>query len=201
MNDDIKRSEAEPTFDPGGAIASLGSPTMPDKVKNRPGPKPGTPRSPNYGTKSDKKEKKPKGDATGKTRAELQAENEALQARLTMATLSGQELQDAKDCVQGLVTVLNMGAEFANLREFTFTPTEQNHLADLWAKPLSPYLGKLGKMQPWVAAVAGTAFLVWPKWVAYIDRLELDKKTAISAHPPGEASPVVEVSRVDGAPV
>ncbi len=198
---DDERSEAEPTFDPGGAIASLGTPTMPVKEKKKTGPKPGTPRSENYGNGTSKK----KGDATGKTRAELEAENAALTARLKLASMSSEDLQAAKDCVQGLVTVLNMGAEFANLREFTFKPSEQNHLTDLWAKPLSPYLGKLGKMQPWVAAVAGTAFLVWPKWVAYIDRLELEKKTAVAVSPanamPQNAEPVVEVSRVDGGPV
>ena len=114
-------------------------------------------------------------DNDPRTRAEMLAELASQRARLDMAALSGADLQAAKECISGIVTVLNMAAEFNMARELTFTPDEQGRLAELWAPPMAPYLSKLGSAQPWVAAVAGTAFLVWPKWVAYIDRREREK--------------------------
>lgn len=206
---DGERSEAEFTPDPGAAIQSLGpAVSLPPADKPRRGRPPGAAPSMSPGavyqrshrakggTKRDRSNDRPR-DNDPRTREQLLQEISAQKARLDMASVSGADLQAAKDCIKGIITAANMAAEFANAKELSFTTPEQNGMADLWAPPAAPYLAKLGGAQPWIAAVLGTLFIVWPKWVAYVDRRTAETTdSSAPAAPNAPPGPLVEVHLV-----
>ena len=201
--------EPEFTPDPGAAIASLGPAVSVPPVADKPrrGRPPGSlSMSPGAvsmresrarrGGKRDRSNDRPR-DNDPRTREQLLQEISAQKARLDMASVSGADLQAAKDCIKGIITAANMAAEFANAKELAFTTPEQNGMADLWAPPAAPYLAKLGGAQPWIAAVLGTLFIVWPKWVAYVDRRTAETTDSSAPAAPGAApGPPVEVHLV-----